>query len=208
MLEIEYLGPWVTEVSDPWNACLRRQSASYQMHGLRRSCAHDQVYRMLFEVLLQEPYRRSYPEAARVRTEKVSSHPHGHLLKLRLVLRIDRIHLDGLLAVARPSEKSLVKLIWLQNACLYDFGLCRHLRRKRCIDRQLLRIFRRVDHRLPSLGRKILRELHPALHSRTSCRRPIIRYDKDTFHKHANIHKILKHKTEYSYVDMAFVLSV
>ena len=187
VLEIEYLSPWITEVGYPRKSCFCSQPAPYQMHGLRRACAHDQVYRMLLKVLLEIFYRRSYPEAARVRTEKISSHPHGHLLEGGFVLCIDRIHLDGFLAVPRPAEDLLVKLIRLQNACLYDLGFSRHFGLQRRVDRQLLRVFRRVDHRLPSLGRKVLGELHPALHSRTSCRRPIIRYDKDTFHKRTKI---------------------
>ena len=190
MLEIEYFGPWVTEVSDPWNTCLRRQSASYQMHGLRRSRADDQIYGMLLQVVLQESHRRPDPQTARIRTEKIAAYPHRHLLQEGLVLRIHRIDLHSLLAVAGPAQHLLVQLIRLDDPPLDHLRRCRHLRFQRSVDRQLLRILRRIDHRLPSLRRQILGELHPPLHPRTSGRWPVVRYYQHPFHKDTKIDKL------------------
>ena len=108
MLEIEYLGPWITEIGNPRKTSLQGQSAAYHVHGLRRSRADDQIYGMLLQVVLQEPHRRPDPQAARIRTEKVATHPHRHLLQEGLVLRIHRIDLHSLLAVPRLPQQLLV----------------------------------------------------------------------------------------------------
>ena len=174
VLEIEYLCPWIPEIGNPREAGLLRETKSYHMHGLRRSRADNQVYRMLCKILLEISDRRTDPEASRVRTEKISTHPHRHLLQHGLVLCIHRIDFHGFLAMARPAQNFLVHLIRLDDPRLENFRLCRHLGFERCIDRQLLRILRGIDHRLPSFGRKILGEFDPPLHSRTACRRPVI----------------------------------
>ena len=151
VLEIEYLGPWITEIRNPGKSGLACQLHSDDVHGLRRSGAHNKVHRVFLEVFLQEFHGRSDPQAARIGTEEVASHPHRGLLCEGLVLRIDGIHLHRLLAVARLLQELLVEFVRLGDMRLYDFSLSRHLSRERLIHSQLFRIFRSIYHRLPAL---------------------------------------------------------
>ena len=100
VLEIEYLCPRIAEVCNPRDTCFKRESAAYQVHRLRGTGAYNEVYRMLFKVLLQEFHRRSYPQTAGIRTEEVSSHPHSDLLHEGLVLGIHRVYFHSFLAVS------------------------------------------------------------------------------------------------------------
>ena len=76
VLEVEYLCPRVSEVSDPWNPCRQRDLPCYEMHRLWRAGADDNVYRMLFQVFLEISYGRIDPETTWVRHEEVASYPH------------------------------------------------------------------------------------------------------------------------------------
>ena len=151
MLEIEYLGPRIPEIGYPWQSCLARESKAYHVHRLRRSRAYDQIYRMLGEILLQKFHRRADPEASRIGTEKIASHPHCSFLQKRFVLGIDRIDLHRLLAVSRTSQQFLVEFVRLDDAGLHDLGSLRHFCRERLIHGQLFWVLGSVNHRLPSL---------------------------------------------------------
>ena len=142
---------------------------------------------MLFKIFLQEFHGWAYPKTSWIRTEQIASYPYCSLLCYRLVLSIDRIDLYRFLAVSGAAQEFLVKLIRLCDSGLYYLSAFGNICLKRVVDSQLFRIFRRLDYRLPSFGRKILGELHPSLHSRPSCRRPIIRYYTHPFHVSAKI---------------------
>ena len=142
---------------------------------------------MLFKIFLEESHGWTYPKASWVWSEKIASYPHCSLLCKRLVLCIDGVDLYCFLAVSGAAQEFLVKFIRLCDSGLYYLSAFGNICLKRVIDSQLFRVFRRIDYRLPSLGRKILGELHPSLHSRPSCRRPIIRYYKHPFHNPTNI---------------------
>ena len=99
MLEVKYLSPWVAKISDPWQTCLQSQTTTDKVHRLRRSGAYYQIHRMLFQIFLEELHRWADPEATRIRTEKIATHPHRRFLKKRLILGIHRIDFDNLIAV-------------------------------------------------------------------------------------------------------------
>ena len=150
MLEIENLSPRIAEVSDPRQSCFQRQTASDQMHGLWRTSTDDKVYRMLLQVLFQITDRRAYPHAAGVRAKEIATHPHRNLLQKTFVLSIHRVHLHCLLAVARLAENLLIDFVRLSNRGLYHLRLSRDFCFQGSVHRQLLRILRSVNHRLPS----------------------------------------------------------
>ena len=182
VLEIENLSPRITEIGNPRQTSLQGQFATYHMHGLRRACADDKVYRMLLEIVLKVSDRRPDPKTTWVRTEKISPYPHCSLLKEGLILSIYRIDLNRLLAMTGLLEKLSVKLVWLYDAGLDNLGRLRNLCLKRGVHSKLFWILRSIDYRLPALRREVFGEFHPSLHTGTSCRRPVIRYDKYPFH--------------------------
>ena len=190
VLEIEDLSPRITEICDPRQAGLPRQSVSDQMHGLWRTRADDKVNRMLLQVFFQITYRGADPHAAGVRAKEIATHPHRNFLQKTFVLSIHRIHLHCLLAVARLAENLLIDFVRLSNRGLYHLRLRRYLCFQRSVHGQLFRVLRSVNYRLPTFGRKVFGKLYPTLHARSAGRRPIIRYDEHPFHKRTKINKI------------------
>ena len=81
---------------------------------------------------------------------------------------------------------------------LYHLHLCRNLCLKSVVYSKLLRIFRSVDDRLPTFRRKVLGKLYPTLNTGASCRRPIIGYDKDSFHQSAKLGNLQQIRQKYS----------
>ena len=148
---------------------------------------------MFRKIFLQKSDGRTDPKAARVRTEKVSAHPHCHFLQQGLVLCIDGIDLYRLLAVSGTAQHLLVHFIRLGDMSPDDFRLCRHLSVQRSVDCQLLRILRRIYHRLPTFRWQVLGEFHPTLHTGPSGRRPVIRYDQYPFHQQTKVRKTKFH---------------
>ena len=152
------------------------EPAADEVDGLRRPGGHDGIHGMLREVLLQETDRRPHPADARIGHETVAPDPQRQPLLPVLLLGIDGIHLP--LAAGQPA----VDGIGLQDARLDDFRAGRHVREQALVTRQLLRILRGIDHRLPAEIRQVLAELHPALDARTTGRGPIVGDDQQTLH--------------------------
>ena len=185
MLEIEHLGPRVTEIRHPRNAGRLGKLPGYEVHRLRRAGTYNRVHRILLEVLLQEPDRRPYPCHPRVRNKQIAAQEQYQFLLESLLLATDRI--DLLLRGILLSGQFPVERIKLRNMPLHDNGLLRNILFESLVNAGHFRIFRGIDDRLPSELRQILAEFHPSLDTGTSCRRPVICYDKHLLHSHVKI---------------------
>ena len=150
---------------------------------MRRAGAYYYIDWMTPEIFFQELYRWTYPEAPRVGDEEIAPDEKQRLLEKCLFLRVDRIDL-----IASPfggrffPEQTSVCAVWFEDMPPDDFRLLRYLVGECPVHGQQFRVGRGVDDRLPALCRQIFREFHPSLHTGTSCRRPIIRYDQCPFH--------------------------
>ena len=143
MLEIEHLGPRITEVRNPWDPGGFGKLQSDKMHRLRRSGCHDRIHGMLPEVFLEESDRRAHPHHSRVGDEEIAPDEEGNLLLEGFLLGIDRIDFPagsaGLPAGSGILGESLdvygtvlahqhtVGIVRLDDLCPDDLSLRRNL---------------------------------------------------------------------------------
>ena len=184
MLEIENPGPGIPEIRNPRNAGRPGYFPPDQVHGMRRTGGNDHVHGMLPEVFGQETDRGTDPAYPRVGDEKIAAQPHDHPLQQALVLAVDHVDLGGRSLLPGQSP---VQAVDFGNGPAEDFRLGGNVAVQALVDRLHLGIFRRIDDRLPSLGGQIFGKFHPALHSGTAARRPVIGYDQNPSHKDTNV---------------------
>ena len=91
MLVAEHTGPGIAEVCNPSDARCPLETASNQVHRLRRSRCNYRIYRMFLEVVNKESYRRLYPRNARIRDKAVAPDEQRKLLLETFLAGIDGI---------------------------------------------------------------------------------------------------------------------
>ena len=92
MLEVENTRPRIAEIRNPRDSCLLCHFHRYDMHGVWRSRAHDDIHRMFLQIFFEEPHGRSYPQASRVGDEQVSSYCQGDFPGKGFPASVYRIH--------------------------------------------------------------------------------------------------------------------
>ena len=184
MLEIEDFRPRVPEIGNPRDARGALQAPPDQVHRMRRAGRHDKVHRVLRQVFFQETDGRADPGDPGIRDESVPADPHDQPLLEGFALAVDDIDLRrrGL-----PAGQRTVDAIDFGDGTADDFHLGRDVRIQALVLALTLRILRRIDHRLPAFGRKILGEFDPPLHPGTAAGRPVIGNDENPSHKHTNV---------------------
>ena len=184
VLEIEDPRPGIPEIGDPRDAGRPGHLPPDQVHRMRGTGGNDYVHRMFPEVFFKETDRRADPAHAGIGDEQVAPQPHDHPLQQALVLAVDHVNLGGRSLL--PGQ-SAVQAVDFGNGPADDLRFGGNVAVQALVDRLHLRILRRIDDRLPALGREILGEFHPSLHPGTAARRPIIGYDQNPSHKDTNV---------------------
>ena len=138
--------PGITEIRNPGNARFLMEFLADKMHGMRRSCGHNGVYRVLLKVLQQRFHAWLYPANAGVRNKQIGPYPQAQALLEGLFAAGDFCYLS-----AFGAGEFAIRGVGFPDFSADNLNAFRNFHPKAWVKRGIIGILRSKHHRLPTL---------------------------------------------------------